>query len=166
EDYDPGGGEEGGRVHKCIEGLGVEIGGGTLVDVQVARGRVDRALEEGAHRLILEHVLLAMEIVDGIRRALLQAPEQRVKGESPHTGRKLPWPRVERKPTAPRMPARRAPSRRGPAAPRIHSRAGPGMRLTAHRPGRPDSGRERAGAPGRALLRGAGRLRVRASRVP
>ncbi len=86
----PGGGKHGGCVHQRIECLGVEIGDCALVNVEVAGSRVDRVLEEGAHRLVLEHVLLAMEIVDGIRRALLQAPKQRVKGERPHTGRKLP----------------------------------------------------------------------------
>src|SRR6184192_2711861 len=97
--------------------------------------------------------------------ALLQAPEQRVKGESPHTGRKLPWARVERKPTAPRMRARRARRRRRPGDPRTHSRAGPGTRRTAHRLVRPDWGMGRVGAPGRALPRGGGRLPEPASRV-
>src|SRR5437870_7445024 len=40
----PGGGEEGRRVHQRVERLGVEIGGGALVDVEVTGGRVDRDL--------------------------------------------------------------------------------------------------------------------------
>src|SRR5206468_3748523 len=129
---------------------GVEIGGCALVEVEVAGGRVDRALHEGAHRLILQLVLLAVEIVDGIRRALLQAPEQCVKGESPHTGRKLPWPGVERKPTALRMPARRGQSRQGPGAPGTRSRAGPHRPVVASATG---PVRERAPKPAK-LARG------------
>src|SRR5437762_14257588 len=132
----------------------------------VLKDEAVRAVQERAHRLVLQHVFLAVEIVDGIRGALLQAPKQRVKGESPHTGRKLPWPRGERKPTDRRTRARRPRRRPRPGAPRTRSRAGPGTRRTAHRSAQRDSGRERAGARGRGLRRDAGRLPAPASRAP
>src|SRR2546427_8116408 len=50
----------------------------------------DLPLDEGPDGLVLQHILVAMEVVHRVGRALLQAPQQRVEREGPHTGRKLP----------------------------------------------------------------------------
>ena len=84
-------GEHRGGVDQHAECLRVQITRGAGVHIEVAGGRVHRALEQRPYGLLLQDILLAMEIVhrDGCG-PLLQTFEERVEGEGRHTWRKLP----------------------------------------------------------------------------
>jgi len=71
DDDGPKDGEHRWRIDQGVEGLGLELRRAALVDVEVPRGRIDRALEQCTDRLLFQDVFLAVEIVDGIGHALL-----------------------------------------------------------------------------------------------
>ena len=84
-------GDHGGGVHERPERLRVQLSGGAGVHVEVSRRRIHGALEQRPHGFLLQHVLLAMEIVHRAGRgSLLQTLEKRIEREGRHTGRKLP----------------------------------------------------------------------------
>jgi len=80
-----------------------------LVEVEVPRPDIEHAVDERLNGFVLEDVFVAVEIVHRVGRRfafprpplvpppLLEAPEQRIEGESPHIGRKLPQPGARRK---------------------------------------------------------------------
>src|SRR2546428_3324202 len=85
-------GEQRGSVHERAPRRRVEVGGPARVDVEVAGGGLHSASGERPQRLVLQDVFVTMQVVNRVGRASLrlEAPEQRVEGESPHTGLKLP----------------------------------------------------------------------------
>ncbi len=83
-------GQHGRSVHEAVQPLGVQLAGGTLVHVEITQPRVHRRVQQRRDRLVLQDVLVAVEVVDGVGWARLEAPEELVQGDRPHRAGKLP----------------------------------------------------------------------------
>src|SRR5258708_20418139 len=73
-----------------MEPFGVQLAGGALVHVEITQTGVHRRVQQRRDRLVLQDVLVAVEVVDGVGWALLEAPEELVQGDRPHRAGKLP----------------------------------------------------------------------------
>ena len=62
-------------LHKAWISSGSSWRGGTLVEVEIPHGRIERPLENRPNGLVLEHVLRSIEVIDRGQLAFLQRPE-------------------------------------------------------------------------------------------
>ena len=83
-------GQHGRSVHEAVQPLGVQLARGPLVHVEITQTRVHRRVQQRGDRLILQDVLVAVEVVDGVGWARLEMPEKLVQGDRPHRAGKLP----------------------------------------------------------------------------
>ena len=79
-------GHHGERVAQRLDGLRVELAGASLVVVEIAEPGIQHSIDDGADRLVLQHVLLTVEVHGGRNLAAPDQPGERLEGLLGHGG--------------------------------------------------------------------------------